>query len=83
METGIKRCTEIFGAPPMLSKENEIRWNNYDRQLENVKGSDGDWENSPLAKQLFTYYYSGCGGTGWFVLKHVAFDTAFVGWDLD
>lgn len=90
MQLGLRRCTELFGRGPTSGKDGEAHWG-YDKEtkwdvyelLKNVEDPRGDMEESPLCKELFMYYYDGCGGVGSFVLKEVAWDKPFVGFDLD
>jgi len=75
LETGRKICDEILGMEGVPSESGDII--NYDKDLEN------DDEDGVISKQLFTRFYYGCGGVYSFILKEVAFNTKFVGFDLD
>ncbi len=74
METGKKRCDEIFG----MEGKTESECVRYDIDLEN--GEEKPW---PISTQLFTNFYYGCGGPYTFLLIEIDFDTKFVGFDLD
>ena len=75
LKTGKQICDKIFGMEGELSKsENTVT---YKKDLED---DDKDWA---ISEQLFTNFYYGCGGAYVFELKEVAFDTKFVGFNLD
>lgn len=78
METGIKRCGEIFGVAGKQLSNGIVVWSykevDFDKYTDDVKR---------MSEVLFTKHYYGCGGPDRFVLKEVPFDEAFTCFDLD
>jgi len=78
METGNKRCEEIFGVPGRQVANGGVVWGFKEVDLDTTSE-----QNQKISETLFTNHYYGCGGPGPFLLKEVPFDEAFVGFDLD
>src|SRR5574338_154678 len=77
-EDGKAFMVQNFGLPK--------RWDKAERKL--VEDPNGwSWpmerDDEEKLKALFEFYYDGCGEVGALHLKSVAFDSVFVGWDLD
>ena len=61
-------------------------WANFDLEPKYnpaKKGTDDEYDRSPLIPKFFTGYYGGCGECWCFTLKEVAEATPFVRFDLD
>jgi len=78
IETGSKRCEEIFGVPGTVRSNGMVVWTYKDVNLE-----DGSEQSEAISNKLFTNHYYGCGGPDRFVLKEVASNEAFTCFDLD
>lgn len=77
LETGREICDKILDMEgKLVESEDSIKYE-YEIELEN------DHENDTIAERLFTHFYFGCGGVYSLILQEVAFDTKFVGFDLD
>jgi len=75
MEVGKARCDEIFSAIGVKGETTKNGSVYYNVDLEDVDKS--------ISEELFTGFYYGCGGVYGLILKEIAFDTKFVGFDLD
>lgn len=77
-EAGKEFMVQNFGIPKKWDKTEK-------KYVEDPQG--WSWpiqkEDEEKLGALFAFYYDGCGGVGGLSLKSVAFNSVFVGWDLD
>lgn len=75
IETGKKRCDEIFGF-----KGKEV---DNDRFVWSIDLDNGTDKSEEISDELFTHHYYGNGGPDMFGLSEIQYDTKFLPFDLD